>query len=138
MKISYKKPIISEIFAPFLPIKIFDETQNFSYPQNGTIDALIDTGYDGYLVIPLKIFNILNLISSEFVKDYLTRAETITGENVELQTSLGYVEIPQLDLILSIEIDTTSFCSEILIGRQLLEQLLVTLNGPQHELIVEK
>ena len=137
MKFPYKKPQVSEIYAPFLPIRVFDETKSFIYPKTGMIETLIDTGYDGFLIIPLRIFDELKLISSELVEDQSVRAESITGEYLELQTSMGYVEIPALKLLISIEIDTAPFCSEMLIGRQLLEKIVVILNGPTHELVVE-
>ncbi|MHA1650146.1 MAG: hypothetical protein ACTSYB_08125 [Candidatus Helarchaeota archaeon] len=137
MKKSYKIPQLSEIPAPFLPIKIYDITKTLCYPQKGTINALIDTGYDGFLIVPLKIFNQLKLISSEIPTDQLSTAETIVGEHLELRTALGHVEIPELNFFLSLEIDTYPNCLEILIGRQLLEYLVVTLNGRERILITE-
>jgi predicted aspartyl protease len=131
MKFPYKKPQVSEIYAPFLPIRVFDETKSFVYPKTGMIETLIDTGYDGFLIIPLRIFNELKLISSELVEDQSLRAESITGEYLDLQTSIA------LNLLISIEIDTAPFCSEMLIGRQLLEKIVVILNGPTHELVIE-
>ena len=137
MKFSYKKPKISEVEAPILPIQIFDDTRTHSYPNQATTDALIDTGYDGFIMIPIKIFDALNLISSELPQDQVSMAETIVGEHLELRTALGYVEIPKLKISLSLEIDTYSNCAEILLGRQFLEYLVITLDGQQKELIIE-
>ncbi|TFF85256.1 MAG: clan AA aspartic protease [Promethearchaeota archaeon] len=137
MKFSYKKPQISEIEAPFIPIKISDMTKITYYPKDGTIDALIDTGYDGFLIVPFKIFKDLKLISSEFPEDQVPRVETITGENIELRTAIGNVEIPKLNIQFFIEIDTIPECSEILIGRQFLEKFIITLNGLDQELEIQ-
>lgn len=70
-------------------------------------------------------------------QDALMKTETVTGDNIELITAFGHLELPDLNLILSIEIDTTSYCSEILIGRRLLENLIVTLNGPEKKLTIQ-
>jgi len=134
MNHKYKKPTISEVDAPFLPIKIYNETKKFVYPPNAAVDALIDTGYDGYLIIPSKIFNDLKLNSSRIPQDKVLKAETVTGDSIELITAFGHLEFPDLNLLFSIEIDSTSYCSEILIGRQLLEKLIINLNGPEKTL----
>lgn len=136
MNYKYKKPAISEVDAPFLPIKILNETKKMVYPPKNSIDALIDTGYDGYLVIPLKIFNELMLNSSRIPQDDVFKAETVTGDNVELLTAFGHIELPELGLFFPVEIDTTAFCSEILVGRRLLESLILRLDGPKKNLQV--
>jgi clan AA aspartic protease len=138
MNYKYKRPIISEVEAPYLPIKIYNETKKIMYPQKESVEALIDTGYDGYLIVPSKIFNDLKLNSSRIPQDEVLKAETITGDNIELITALGHCELPDMKLIFSIEIDTTTYCSEILIGRRLLESLIIKLNGPNKELNIEK
>ena len=137
MNYKYKKPAISEVEAPFLPIKIYNEPKKAAYPPKESVEALIDTGYDGYLIIPTKIFYDLKLNSSRIPQDQVLKAETITGDNLELITAFGHLELPDLNLIFAIEIDTTTHCSEILIGRRLLENLIIRLNGPKKELRVE-
>lgn len=137
MNYRYKRPTITEVEAPFLPIRIFNEPKQAVYPPKESVEALIDTGYDGYLIVPSKIFNDLKLNSSRIPQDEVLKAETITGDNLELITAFGHLELPDLNLIVAIEIDTTTHCSEILIGRRLLESLIIRLNGPKKELIVE-
>ena len=88
-------------------------------------------------IIPSRIFSDLKLFSSRIPQDEVMKAETVTGDTIELITAFGHLELPDLNLIFSIEIDTTSYCSEILIGRRLLESLIVKLNGPEKKLIVE-
>lgn len=131
MNYRYKKPAISEVEAPFIPVKIYNETKRLVYPPNKSIDALIDTGYDGYLVIPLNIYNDLMLNSSRIPQDAVSKAETVTGDNIELITAFGHLELPDLNLVFAIEIDTLAFCSEILIGRRFLESLIIKLDGPE-------
>jgi len=136
LKIVYDKPFNSEIHAPYLPLKIQDLTGNFLHPKKGIVNGLIDTGYDGFILVPLKIFEKLNLMTTELPPDQISFAETIVGEKFKLRTALGQVVIPEISLSLTIEIDTYPTCYEILIGRQLLEFIILILNGPKKILTI--
>jgi hypothetical protein len=56
---------------------------------------------------------------------------------IALTTAFGHLEVLDLNLLFPIEIDTTSYCAEILIGRRLLEQLIFQLHGPEKKLTIE-
>ncbi|MHA1785367.1 MAG: hypothetical protein ACTSX4_06135 [Candidatus Helarchaeota archaeon] len=138
MKCNYKKTKISEVLAPYLPITIYDFTNTISYPTQSQVECLIDTGYDGYLMIPLTLFDQLKLISSELPPDQIRVAETIVGERFELRTALGNVKIKGINELILIEIDTYPNCAEILIGRQLLEKIIIKLDGINRLLFLEE
>ncbi len=128
---SYKSPSISEIPAPYIPNLII---KNLLGTKQNKIEVLIDTGYDGYLVIPIDFYEELDMTTFEIVQDEVPQVETFTGEKLTLKTANGIIEIPQVLEETVIEIDAHPHCKEPLMGRQLLEFLVITLNGVEKRL----
>lgn len=125
---NYAAPPVSNVAAPYIEIVIYDLDRSLRYPSEGALNAMIDTGFDGYLIIPLSIFKELGLEGFEVPPDLIEVTETFTGESLKLRTSLAIIEIPEL-LQKRIEIDTHENCHEPLVGRLFLENLVTTLDG---------
>ena len=130
LEFPYKRTPRSEIKAPYLSLRI----KNLLGNKERVVETLIDTGYDGFVVIPLEIYEELNMESFEVVEDELPQVETVTGERIFLRTANGVIEIPGILEESVIEIDTYSRCKEALMGRQLLEFLIIKLNGIEKRL----
>nr|MDO8082677.1 hypothetical protein [Candidatus Freyarchaeota archaeon] len=96
---------------------------------------MIDTGFDGYLITPIDIFNELKLDDYEIPPELIETTETFTGERLKLRTSLAIAEIPGL-FQKQIEIDTHKNCQEPLLGRLFLKNLITTLDGPKRKTTV--
>lgn len=130
----YEKTMFSEILAPKIPNLII---KNLLGSKETNISVLIDTGYDGFLVIPEEIYEKLDLDTFEVVEDEIPIVETITGEKITLRTAHSLLEIKELLPETIIEVDTSPHCTEPLIGRQLLELFIAILNGPDQTLKLE-
>lgn len=134
LEYNYEKTVFSDILAPKIPDLI---VKNLLGSKQKSISVLIDTGYDGFLVIPEEIYEDLELSTFEVVEDEIPIVETITGEKITLRTAHSLLEIDKLLPETIIEVDTTPHCTEPLIGRQLLELFIAMLNGPRKKLNLE-
>jgi len=133
LSFKYKTPVVSEIQAPYLPIILSDPLEIKSIE----VTALIDTGFDGEILIPRDLYDDLNLKAYEYSMDVVSIAETATGEQLELISASGSVQIKGLDLISIITVDSHKKCREVIIGRQFLESYHTLLKGPEKELEIE-
>ncbi len=113
----YEKTVFSDILAPKIPNLI---VKNLLGSKQKSVNVLLDTGYDGFLVIPEEIYEDLGLDTFEVVEDEIPIVETITGEKITLRTAYSLLEIKELLAETIIEVDTTPYCTEPLIGRQFL------------------
>ncbi len=129
----YNTPINSEILAPYLEIILSDPLETKAME----LTALIDTGYDGEILIPKDVYNKLNLTAFEYSSDLLSIAETASGEHLELQSSNGIIKIKGTDLLTIITVDSHGKCKETIIGRKFLESYHTLLKGPEKELAIE-
>nr|MDO8082671.1 hypothetical protein [Candidatus Freyarchaeota archaeon] len=132
---NYSTPPVSNVPAPYIEIVVYNPERSLKYPSKGTLNAMIDTGFDGYLITPINIFNELKLDDYEIPQELIETTEIFTGERMKLRTSLAIVEIPGL-LQKQIEIDTHKNCQEPLLGRLFLEKLITTLDGLKRKITV--
>ncbi|MEX2725018.1 MAG: hypothetical protein Q6367_014090 [Candidatus Freyarchaeota archaeon] len=125
---NYTTPPNSRVPAPYIEIVVYNLDRSLKYPVEGTLSAMVDTGFDGYLIIPFNIFQELRLDQYEVPPDLIETTETFSGEIIKLRTSLALVEIKGL-LEKQVEIDTHENCQEPLLGRLFLENLVTILDG---------
>ncbi|MFX0063247.1 MAG: clan AA aspartic protease [Candidatus Hermodarchaeota archaeon] len=130
---SYQKPIISDIEAPYIPIILSDPLEQTSVE----IKALVDTGYDGEILIPQDMYETLNLKTFEYSLDVVSMAETASGEHIRLLSASGAAKIKGSDITIIITIDSHQNCKEVLIGRKYLESYDILLKGQEKELEIE-
>ena len=117
----------SEQAAPLLQFTLADPFETTSYE----IQALIDTGYDGNLLIPIEIFRFLKLERFEIRFDEQVYGETYLGEKIPLRSSQALIKIRMEKEVLEmiIIIDVIEDKSECLIGRNFLEDFTLILQG---------
>jgi len=117
---------ISKIPAPVVDITIKDLLGN-----NPTkVKALVDTGYDGYLIVPPAIYEHAGLTQFEIDLDAIPPLETFGGERISIRSANGLVLFEGFSEELLCEVDTHEICGESLIGRQLLALFRCTLDEP--------
>ncbi|MBS7249146.1 MAG: hypothetical protein KIH08_00935 [Candidatus Freyarchaeota archaeon] len=132
---NYATPHTSSVPAPYIEIVVYNLDRSLRYPVEGPLSAMVDTAFDGYLIIPLSIFQELRLDQYEVPPDLIENTETFSGEIIKLRTSLALVEIKGL-LEKQVEIDTHENCQEPLLGRLFLENLVTPLDGPKRKTTV--
>ena len=130
---SYRKPMISDVRAPYLPLLVSDPLEQASIEVQG----LVDTGYDGELLIPREMYDKLSLNAFEFSLDSISIAETASGEQLELLSASGAISIKGSDTHVIVTIDSHDKYKEVIIGRKFLESYIATLKGPAAKITVE-
>ncbi|UJG44587.1 MAG: hypothetical protein K9W46_05270 [Candidatus Heimdallarchaeum endolithica] len=135
MKKSFKYQIssLTTMEGPYIPIKICDPLEKNSVQVLG----LIDTGYEGDLIVPENIYEKLELKSYEFDEDSFCLGETISGDKITLKSASGSVYIKGFNISFIVTIDSHISCKEVLIGRKFLEPLYILLKGPEKEVEIE-
>ncbi len=106
-----------------------------SYPKNGGVMAVLDTGYSGFLFLPTKIFQALRFNELEARKSIAWLAN---GMKIEMKSAYGSVDIAGLDTALDGLVQTSEGASEILIGMDGIKRLLVQLDCCNRKLYVER
>ncbi|MHA1972470.1 MAG: hypothetical protein ACTSW1_05745 [Candidatus Hodarchaeales archaeon] len=129
----YKTPLVSDVEAPYLPLVLSDPLDMHSE----TVFGMIDTGYDGEILIPYQLFKELNLEAFEFSLDIVSYAETASGELLKLLSANASVMIEGIDISLLVIIDSHKECKEVLIGRRFLENYNLLLQGQLRKLEIE-
>ncbi len=97
---------------------------------------MLDTGYDGTVLMSHKLFEELGLMAFKLPADLSGTAEFITGEQVAIKSAEGVIYFEELDLELVTNIDALNETHEILIGRQCIEEMYLALRGPEKDLIL--
>ncbi|MHA1210273.1 MAG: hypothetical protein ACTSRF_13775 [Candidatus Freyarchaeota archaeon] len=72
----YATPPVSEVPAPYIEITVYNLERSMRYPSKGTLNAMVDTGFDGYLIVPTNVFHELKLDSFEIPPDLIETTET--------------------------------------------------------------
>ena len=111
----------------YIPIAIVNPLTGKRYPDEGEVLALIDTGFNGFLIIAEDIFGELGCVAYEKAK--------ILGIccKVEAEKSPIRIIIPELNLIVDGECLTYDGAKEILLGIEAISKLKLILNGCKNE-----
>lgn len=90
----------------------------------------LDTGYDGELLLPYKLYQDLALYQWEYPEEYWSVGKTVSGEILELILAKGQVLIPRWNVALEVFIETFEGNEELLLGRSFIRKFKVLLDGP--------
>lgn len=118
-----------------VPIKLSNPFLDVTYPADGTILAILDTGYEGFVMVPQATFNILRL------NELRSRPVTLIvadGRKLLFKEVLGLLEFPAVDIRAEGAIQTYSGAKETLIGMSALRQLIAHVNGCSRNLSLEE
>ncbi|MGQ4915586.1 MAG: hypothetical protein ACP6IU_12725 [Candidatus Asgardarchaeia archaeon] len=101
------------------------------YPTKNSALAEIDTGYDGNILIPESTYLKLKLNRFELPEDEQIVIETAAGHYIFTRAALATVIIPKTGLKIRTTIETFENCKETLIGKGILQRLILLLYYPQ-------
>jgi len=95
------------------------------YPSNGSIEAIVDTGYEGFLAVPSSIFRAVRL------DEIVTRqavVEVADGRRLQSEVAYGTVELDGVKGEFDGPVETLAGLGEVLVGVRLLSEFRFTLD----------
>jgi len=128
----------SEIRKPPIPvmkISIVTPDGKTSYPTHlgEEKEVEVDTGYDGSILVPDYVYyDILHL--NRFETPEKGKIETPLGEVEDLYIARAFATIPLINVKIETLIETFVGCREMIAGRELLNNYVLTLNGIEKKL----
>ena len=90
----------------------------------------LDTGYDGEILVPYDLYASSGLRDWELPQEQWSTGLTVSGERLIMPASRALLDIPDAGVRLNVLVDTFEGNTEFLIGRSIIRQLRVLLNGP--------
>ena len=95
------------------------------YPSNGSVEAIVDTGYEGFLAVPSSIFRAVRL------DEIVTRqavVEVADGRRLQSEVAYGTVELDGVEGEFDGPVETVAGLGEVLVGVRLLSEFRFTLD----------
>ena len=116
----------------YVPIVISNPLSGKNYPEEGKVLALVDTGFDGFLIVPEDIFDALDALAVD--------EATITGICCKVKARVSPVRIVIEDLNLSIDGECLTYeeAKEIILGVEALSKLRIVFDGCKKEGHIER
>jgi clan AA aspartic protease len=122
--------------TPVVEVAIENTLLGKTHPANGRgIMAVLDTGYSGFVFVPMKLFRQLR-----FNDLRVRKAEAILadGSSIELTRALGSLKFPAVNLKLDGTVETSDGATEILVGMEGIRRLVVELDCCGKQLNIEE
>ena len=126
MKIPYSTAEDSP--APVLVLKVYSPYGNKSL----TLTFKVDTGFAGGILVPYDIYLQLELMLAE--EPYPLIGRFATGNTIKLYRALTKIELE--DRALYAYVYSSPYIRKKIVGREVLNKLVILLNGPQQVLEV--
>jgi predicted aspartyl protease len=120
---------------PVVRLKI--KTPYREYPLQW-LEALIDTGYDGGLLIPPDHYRNAGLAATELPVEDWDIAESITGGTTLLQAAIAEINIQGLEKSIELRIETFQGNTAILLGLNGIKTLFLCLDGPNQTILFNR
>jgi clan AA aspartic protease len=111
--------------TPALRVKLRNLPLGTEYPRGGSLEAVVDTGYGGFLAVPRDIFDALDLHK---MVTRPRRVEVADGRVVQSVVAYGTVELEEASREVDGPIETIEGLAEVLVGTRLLSDFRVTLD----------
>jgi clan AA aspartic protease len=110
---------------PSIKMKIHNLPMKLEYPSEGSVEAIVDTGYGGFLAVPRRVFEALQLDTG---MTQSRRVEVADGRLVRSKIAYATVELEGANREVDGLVETFEGLTELLIGRRLLSHFRLTLD----------
>jgi len=108
---------------------------NARYPTEGSVMAVIDTGFTGFLLVPPETFGALRL-------DELTprrvKGQLANGTSIDLQAAYGIIEIPEIRFEDEGLVESNPHIKETLLGLRAMRKLRTVIDGCRKTITTDK
>ncbi|MEM3512357.1 MAG: clan AA aspartic protease [Candidatus Jordarchaeales archaeon] len=111
--------------TPVLEAALSNPLLSVRFPESGGLLAVLDTGYEGFAIIPPELFMKLRLNELSQTKRVLL---TPTGKLVDSTGTYGRIIIPELKTFRDGFIETTDGVDEVILGTDFLSGFKLTIN----------
>jgi predicted aspartyl protease len=111
--------------TPVLGIKVVNTLLGVIYPEKGDLEATLDTGYEGFLLIPYALFERLKFNELKPIKRVLLTADHRRIETIGAYGTIIYSTVNHSNDGL---IETNPTIEEILVGIKGINGLLTAIN----------
>ena len=106
-----------------------------TYPAEGYVNAVIDTGYEGFVCIPNPVFEQLELDQLQYEKRRIALAD---GKVMITTGFRASVRIPHLSTMFDGYVETFPGLDEIVVGVEALSRMKLTLDYCTRRLRMER
>lgn len=121
MKYDYE--VINERLHPVIRGTLVGES------KSEDLTMTVDTGFDGGLLIPARLYKKLGFRKYEHPTSEFPILETVTGMVLKIRSAPAKLCVENLKM--DVDVWTMPDCNEILLGLEVLDELLLKLNGPE-------
>ena len=121
--------------TPTVQIKLDNPLLPASYPSGGLVGAVIDTGYEGFVLVPRHVFRKLGLNQLPSETRKLAMAN---GSPSRTKGTYAVLQIPHISCRLDGFVETVAGLEEIIIGVEALSRMKVVLDYCTNRVILEK
>jgi len=111
--------------APVVRIRVRNVLLKKGYPSEGSVEAVMDTGYGGFLAVPEPVFDALSL--GKLMTESRT-VELADGRMVRSKVAYGTVDLVGTNHEVDGPVETIEGLTEVLLGTRLLSHFRVTLD----------
>jgi len=123
-------------YQPHLEI-VIESPSGLIYPQQGSESAIVDTCFDGEILIPGPIYNYLDFQKYEEISDSF---QTAGSGALECTKANGTIFIPKINKTYEVEFHLDHKGQRntrpVLIGNRFLKRFRLILDGPSEKLII--
>mgnify|MGYP006271079693 CR=1 FL=1 len=118
-----------------VPIELSNPFLKTHYPPDGSVMAVLDTGFTGFLLVPNRIFSERRL---DELKPVVTTGQLADGTSIHLRGAYGSLRISEVDFVDEGLIETAPSIGEIILGVRGVKRLRTLLDGCRRLLVMER
>ena len=112
--------------TPVLEIVLNNPFYSRRYPESGTVLAIMDTGYEGFVAIPNDVFE--SSLWMDRLQQETAELSLANGKLIESRGSYATLTVPSIPISLDGMVETYDGMDEIIIGSEFLSHFKTVLD----------